>query len=807
LTLFLLISCLALAAALGLALRPGLSPSVRFALSAGFFLWGFLSILLLGSHHFTGAGINTAVVYHLEFGLSGAGFAEYRREMLMLGSALALCLGLAILLHRRLRSVSSGPGADAGIGGVALLLASLALHPASADLGAIYGARWGWGDGESVGPGVRYIDPVLLSSVDEPLNLAFIYLESLERTYLDETVFPGLAPNLNRLLGEGTDFTDIQQLPGTEFTIAGMVASQCGLPLLSASHGNSNSSDTVFLPGARCMGDLLAERGFQLSFLGGAPLRFAGKGLFYQSHGFHNVFGLEELRALREPAAVSSWGLYDDDLFASVVDELERLHGTGLPHAVFALTLDTHHPRGHPTPGCAAIRYGDGSNPMLNAVHCADRLAGQLVRTLRAKPMGERLLIVLASDHLAMRNSASEKLEPMERRNLFLLLPPGPAAPAVVGRSGSMLDVGATVLAAMGLRNVGLGHGRDLQGPAPTLVENSRDPEAFVNSLAAEMAGFWSYPGLSDGLDIDPAEGALRSGARRMELPALLQLDESLRIREAIFDVVQPQRLTGYLSLLPDAARYLLIDRCPGAVDLGITIGDVEEHCRQACLFAGRVGFTQTVSMPLCEAVTLSQGAIRRMTDGAGRSAQEAVDVWRERLAAVYENAASDQYSLGPDLAGPWQGWRVRSSGFWTGHSLLQPPGDEPDAFELLQQRALSVFALDPDGRAHRLIDVDSCGAGLSGTVNEEPITPLADLLHTQEGAAGLLVVANDSAYCGSAWPLERLFADTPAQRWRELGFRQPYVALLREGEPAQEWLGSPERSLLVRFDVAQASR
>lgn len=67
---------------------------------------------------------------------------------------------------------------------------------------------------------------------DPKLNLVYIYGESLERTYFDNEAFPDLTPELGALKNEGLDFSHTQQLPGTDYTIAGMVASQCGIPLL-----------------------------------------------------------------------------------------------------------------------------------------------------------------------------------------------------------------------------------------------------------------------------------------------------------------------------------------------------------------------------------------------------------------------------------------------------------------------------------------------------------------------------------------------------------------------------------------------
>ena len=61
----------------------------------------------------------------------------------------------------------------------------------------------------------------------------YIYGESLERTWFDNNAFPNLTPELGALKNESLDFSHTAQLPGTDYTIAGMVASQCGIPLFA----------------------------------------------------------------------------------------------------------------------------------------------------------------------------------------------------------------------------------------------------------------------------------------------------------------------------------------------------------------------------------------------------------------------------------------------------------------------------------------------------------------------------------------------------------------------------------------------
>ena len=65
----------------------------------------------------------------------------------------------------------------------------------------------------------------------KPKNLIFLYLESVEQLYFDEQLYPQLLPNLSRLRQQAHTYTNLKQVKGTGFTMAGIVASQCGVPL------------------------------------------------------------------------------------------------------------------------------------------------------------------------------------------------------------------------------------------------------------------------------------------------------------------------------------------------------------------------------------------------------------------------------------------------------------------------------------------------------------------------------------------------------------------------------------------------
>ena len=117
---------------------------------------------------------------------------------------------------------------------------------------------------------------------EEKKNLIFIYAESLEANFFDKELFPGRFNFLDDIQGSSIEFTNIVQTPYTGWTISGMLSSLCGIPLQipldSSSHNFSLYDD--FMPNAECISDLLSKEEYNLTYLGGADLDFAGKRSF-----------------------------------------------------------------------------------------------------------------------------------------------------------------------------------------------------------------------------------------------------------------------------------------------------------------------------------------------------------------------------------------------------------------------------------------------------------------------------------------------------------------------------------------------
>lgn len=286
-------------------------------------------------------------------------------------------------------------------------------------------------------------------------NIVWIYLESLENIYWDTKVFPGLTPNLDRLRKLGLDFSGFQSFYGTTYTMAGMFSSQCGMPFfastfsgLDAIAGNDNDTDS-FHPELTCFGDVLHKAGYTQVYIGGAPIEFSNKGLFYTLHGYNKALGLDQLESEYSGKLTQhGWGLYDSALFPVALDQYRRLESAGKPFNLTMITLDTHPPDGRLSPGCP--RYAASANSMLQAVHCTDYLVGKFVDALSKQPGWEDTMVVIMSDHLMMRNVA-EPLFPKSyhRQPAMIVLNAGKGV-----RPTRMyhMDIAPTLLDLMGVR-------------------------------------------------------------------------------------------------------------------------------------------------------------------------------------------------------------------------------------------------------------------------------------------------------------------------------------------------------------------
>jgi len=510
-----------------------LASVVIYACKAGRNTWWFTAILvvlglfivlnitLYASDYFTGDGINDAVLYTLTNSLTGAGVGKY----LLPGAGLVLALiavfcALGWVLRRR-RHMPHHFGYS--LLALVLALASVDASPAFHQITELVKSQTRDGDPDF---SVYYKEPA--KKIPHPqLNLVYIYGESLERTYFNDQAFPELAPELGALKNEGLDFSHTEQLPGTDYTIAGMVSSQCGIPLFAPFEGNASASVSSFFPQNLCLGDILKNSGYENHFIQGANLRFAGKDVFLKSHGFDHLTGAEELKAQVADANYrNDWGFYDDTVLDEVWKRYEALSRAGTRFSLFALTVDTHHPDGFISRSCERKSYAiDGKpNQSFSAVSCSQQHIAHLINKIKASPWFKNTVIVVSSDHLAMNNTAWKYLNKQDRSNLFFVLRGDQPQQDVSGIKRSTLDNGATVLDILGGDNfLGLGRssisGQSLSGVFLNMKEK-------VLAWKPDIVRLWNFPKEMKDFTIDRGKKTIAFSGSQFRLPLLVRASD-----------------------------------------------------------------------------------------------------------------------------------------------------------------------------------------------------------------------------------------------------------------------------------------
>ena len=304
----------------------------------------------------------------------------------------------------------------------------------------------------------EYRDVTVEPLTRAPKNLILIYAESLERLWFDETVFPGLMPTLNPLRQEALEFTNTHQVDGTQWTMAGIVASQCSLPFNvqymdgQEAHVGLAAVEEPF-KNEICLGDILDAYGYETVFMGGAPLFFAGKGNFLKANGFDQTLGFEELKEQVPEYWLyrNGWGLYDDTLMNLAEAKVDELASSEDPFLLTVLTVDTHQPAGHIPKNCDPYTE---DNEILHAVHCNDRIVGNFIASLLERDDLDDTLIVLMSDHLALRNTAWDRFTAKgDKRRLSWMIWGDDVKAGQNEAAATHFDVTPTLLEMMGIPN------------------------------------------------------------------------------------------------------------------------------------------------------------------------------------------------------------------------------------------------------------------------------------------------------------------------------------------------------------------
>lgn len=330
---------------------------------------------------------------------------------------------------------------------------------------------------------ISSLAPTIVRRPIKKKNLVIIYLESLERTYIDLPMVEDEYDFFRNVERRGLSFTNVDQLFQTGFTIGGIVATQCGVPLVPRGAftprmkhprvADALPDTRAFMPNTICLGDILADDDYVLNYINGSNLSIYGKGDFHLQHGYTTVLGLSSFAGWEGELRTNYWGMDDDLLFERATTLLRELSEGDKPFVLSLLTLGTHGPNGFPDMRCAPRNNSSVENLLPEAIKCTAMHVEKFLIELEKLGIADDTIVLLSSDHLAMRNGFTPELSDPERtrRNFVTFL--GANINESINKQGTMVDIFPTLLEVLGYKLEGnrAGLGVSLLSESQTLVE------------------------------------------------------------------------------------------------------------------------------------------------------------------------------------------------------------------------------------------------------------------------------------------------------------------------------------------------
>lgn len=315
-------------------------------------------------------------------------------------------------------------------------------------------------------------------------NLIVLYLESVEETYKNKELWgENLLPSLSMLQEKYINLGEFVQLPGTSWTMAAFMASNCGVPIIyGKNEGIYRTYSGKRFNKSICLPDILSAAGYSQYHIIGSDKKFTDFDTFFMLHapgakiidmndfssekqGNFWSHGHEEILKF----GLKGWGIRDSVLY----EKAKEVVAEAALHQPFYLsirTLDTHFPVGYLDEACER-KYED----YRDVVKCADKMAAEFIHWAVLQEWFADTNILVIGDHLSMmaRFGGVSLYERNDRRIFNLLISKDVVKPNK-NRVFSTMDIFPTLLGLAGgtwdTRRLGLGTDL-LDGNQQTLLE------------------------------------------------------------------------------------------------------------------------------------------------------------------------------------------------------------------------------------------------------------------------------------------------------------------------------------------------
>ncbi len=435
-----------------------------FAVIFGSFYW-LVSILESSSFFMSGVSFDRKYFYHFNFNS-----IRYAPRQLQLGAfALFLCcvlgvLAVAVLFLRKKHSPVKKRSKRLIFS--ILFAASAVFFICASPLSGIFNLMWNLNNSRMTTPppplppdrylrfGIKKcpVERDEITAEAKGKNLIFILLESVESTFLDEKIFPGLMPNLQRLVREeALYFNDVKAPRNAEFTFGAMYAMffgsiLCPSQLIGA--GNLGNDGLNVAVGNRLSSFplILNRAGYKQSFMRGPPIEFGGTNVLLKNEGYDEMWSAEPDNGNLLGWESDKWGCFDDELFERAFKKYQELCQTGKPFNLTLLTVNGHNPRGFCPPDAPHYTGWKKVVPLLDANAATDRALGRFIERLKQTPEWKNTIVVFCTDHPALHCTISDVLYANPHRKLVFGVLNSRFGTGIINRTGRSFDLAPTVL-------------------------------------------------------------------------------------------------------------------------------------------------------------------------------------------------------------------------------------------------------------------------------------------------------------------------------------------------------------------------
>ena len=346
----------------------------------------------------------------------------------------------------------------------------------------------------------NYVDPLAanITFPEQKRNLIYIYLESMENSYMDTESGGALQcnvmPELTALAGdeENINFshTDgiggFQNMTGASWTIAAMVAQTAGIPLkVPIGLGNNDYGQGSFLPGVHTLTNVLHNNGYYQTLMVGSDANFGGRKNYFEQHGLDETFDIFTARkeGIVPEGYYVFWGMEDLHLFDFAKQKLTAISQQEQPFAFTMLTVDTHRTNGYVCEKCVGL-WGEQYE---NVISCSSKQVAAFVDWIKQQDFYENTTIIIAGDHITMDEEYISRNVPDDYdRTVYNCIINSPITTQHnKNRQFVAADMFPTTLAALGckIEDDRLGLGTNLFSGKKTLVEEM-SYDAFEEQLA-----------------------------------------------------------------------------------------------------------------------------------------------------------------------------------------------------------------------------------------------------------------------------------------------------------------------------------